>query len=123
MPGSPAHARALNWWGERVKTSKAGESVSADLSGTLKDAFFEMLPRAELTAGTLEFGTFQAIQVLHAMQAENWLHHHGGPGHRRATRIKAAMRHAFYPDSDNWKTKVWDQGCEVVEQAMASLCA
>ena len=121
MPGSPAHARAVNWWGERVKSSKAGESVSAELSGTLKSAFCEMLTHAEVTAGTLEFGTFQAIQVLHAMQAENWLHHHGGPGHRRATRIKAAMRHAFYPDSDSWKTKVWEQGCEVVEQAMQGL--
>lgn len=122
MPGSPAHARALNWWGDRVKSPRAGESVSAEPSGTLKNAFREMLPRAEVTAATLEFGTFPATQMLHAMQAENWLHHHGTPGSRKATRIRANMRHAFYPDSDSWKTRVWDQGCEAVEQAMQGLC-
>ncbi|MBE9558860.1 MAG: M14 family metallopeptidase [Proteobacteria bacterium] len=121
MPGSPAHARAQAWWGERVKTTKAGESVSADLSGTLKNAFYEALPRAEATAGTLEFGTLPALQILHAMQAENWLHNNGG-NHRSATQIISAMRHAFYPDSDTWKTRVWNQGCEAVEQAMAGLC-
>jgi len=121
LPASPAHARARNWWGDRVKSSKAGESVSAELSGTLKNAFGEMLPRAETTAGTLEFGTLPAIQILHAMQAENWLHHHGGAGHRKATRIKANLRYAFYPDSDSWKSRVWEQGCEVVEQAMRGL--
>ncbi len=121
MPDSPAHARARDWWGERVKSSKAGDSVSADLSGTLKNAFYETLPRAEVTAGTLEFGTLPAIQVLHAMQAENWLHNHGSRGSRNATRIRSALRHAFYPDSDRWKTKVWDQGYEAVEQAMNGL--
>jgi predicted deacylase len=121
MPGSPAHARTLNWWGDRVKSSKAGESVSVDLSGTIESAFREMLPRAEVTAVTLEFGTFPAIQMLHAMQAENWLHHHGGGSRRRATKIKSAMRHAFYPDSDSWKLKVWNQANEVVEQALRGL--
>ena len=121
MPGSPAHARALDWWGDRVRSTKTGESVSAELSGTVKSAFCEMLPQEEATVGTLEFGTFPAIRVLHAMQAENWLHHHGGAGHRKAKRIKATLRNVFYPDSDSWKTKVWEQGREVVEQAMAGL--
>lgn len=121
MPGSATHARAREWWGERVKSSKSGESVSVDISGTLKNAFGEMLPRAETTAGTLEFGTLPAIQILHAMQMENWLHRHGGGDHRKATRIKANLRYAFYPDSDSWKSKVWEQGCEVVEQALQGL--
>ena len=122
LPGSAAHNRATGWWGKRVRSTKAGESVSADLSGTLKEAFCETLPHAETTTGVLEFGTFPGIRVLAAMQAENWLHHWGGGNRRRAAKIKAAMRHVFYPDSDNWKTKVWEQGREVVEQAMAGLC-
>jgi len=121
MLNSEAQSRALDWWGERVRNAKAEDSVSTELSGTILNAFCEMLPRAETTAATLEFGTFPAIQVLHAMQMENWLHHHGGAGHRRATRIKAALRHAFYPDSDSWKTRVWDQGRKVVEQALRGL--
>ena len=122
-PDSPAQARARAWWGERVRNSKSGESASTELSGTILGAFCDMLPRAETTAVTLEFGTFPAIQVLHAMQMENWLPHHGGPGHRRATRIKANLRHAFYPDSESWKLKVWEQGREVVEQALRGLSA
>ncbi len=120
-PGAPAHQRAVAWWGNRVKAMKAGESVSADLTGTVKLAIGQMLPGAEVTGITLEFGTVGPIRVLRALQAENWLHHHGGPGHPRARAIKAEMRRVFYPDTDDWKARVWDQGREVVDQALAGL--
>ena len=118
----PAYQRAVRWWGEgRVKSTVKGESVSAHLSGTVNLAFARMLPEAEVTAVTLEFGTLPPMEVFRALRAENWLHHHGGPGHPAATRLKQQLLRAFYPDDDLWKCKVWEQGRLIVEQALANL--
>lgn len=116
--GAPAHERAVAWWGNRVKTMKTGESVSSELTGPIKLAFTQMLPDTEVTAVSLEFGTYPPVTVLRATQAENWLHHHGGPNHPRAQAIKSEMRRVFYPDTDAWKAQVWNQGREVVDQAL-----
>ncbi len=121
LPGSPAYERAITWWGERVKTTKTGEAVSADLRGAIKAALPDMLPRSEVTAVSLEFGTLSLVKVLRAMQAENWLHHHGARDHPRANVIKTEMRRAFYPDNKDWKSLVWKGANEVVDQAIAGL--
>ncbi len=118
-PGAPAHERAVAWWGDRVKTIKTGESVSSELTGPIKLAFTQMLHDTEVTAVSLEFGTYPPVTVLRAMQAENWLHHNGGADHSRARAIKAEMRRVYCPDTDNWKSLVWSQGREVVDQALA----
>ena len=115
VPGSPEHGRAVAWWGKRTK------SVSTDMTGTTWSVLDQMQTSAEVTAAILEFGTFPAITVLRAMQAENWLHHHGDTDHPRATAIKAEMRRAFYPDTADWKSQVWRQGREVVDQTLAGL--
>jgi hypothetical protein len=112
----------MTYWGStRIKSTKAGESVSADLTGTLKLAVAGMLPHAGVTAGSLEFGTVPPREVFRALQAENWLHHRGGKNHPLAGEIKANLLRAFYPDADEWKERVWSQGREIVEQAIAEL--
>ncbi len=121
LPGSPAYERAVTWWGDRVKTTKNGGAVSADLTGPIKVALSVMLPQSEVTAVSLEFGTFSPVTVFRAMQAENWLHHHGRPDHPRVAKIKTEMRRVFYPDSDDWKALVWHQANEVVEKALIGL--
>ncbi|MDA2916827.1 M14 family metallopeptidase [Nitrospinae bacterium AH_259_B05_G02_I21] len=119
--GSPAYEYAVAWWGDRTKSTKAGESVSIELSGTVKHALSEMLPNAEHIGVTLEFGTVPYEEVFQALQAENWLYHHGGEDNPLGKEIKAEMRRVFYPDTDDWKALVWDQGKEVVAQALAGL--
>ena len=121
--GSPQHQRAIDWWGDRVKTTKANESVSADLVGTLKLALAETLPDSEVTAGSLEFGTLPSKSVLSALIAENWLHHHGDSNDSRSASIKAELRRAFYTETDEWKTAVWEQGRQVISQALTGLTA
>jgi len=121
LPGSPAFDRAAAWWGERVKTTKDGGAASADLDGSVKSALSEFLPKAQVTAVSLEFGTHPALTVFRAMQAENWLHHHGGLGHYRAAKIKARMRRVFYPGEKDWKVQVWQQANEVIDKALAGL--
>ena len=81
----------------------------------------KMLPAAEVTAGTLEFGTFPERRVLRALQAENWLHHHGSSDQPNATKIKAELKRVFYPESGEWRDHVWQQGREIVYQGLAGL--
>jgi hypothetical protein len=119
---SLVYKRAVESWGDsKVKTTVSGKSVSVHLQATLKLAFPVMLPNAEVTAVTLEFGTLPAMKVFWALRAENWLHHHGGKGHPDAKRIKDDLLRAFYPDSEDWKSQVWKKGKEVVEQALVHL--
>jgi len=118
----PAYLRAVACWGEqRVKSTVSGESVSSQLSGTVKLAFARMLADAEVTAVGLEFGTSPPMQVFKALREENWLVHHGQEDHPQAARIKQHFLKMFYPDDDAWKQSVWEQGASTVRQALAAL--
>ena len=122
LKDSPEYHRALTIWGPTlVKTTVTGESVSAHLEASLKLAIPEMLPGAEVTAVSLEFGTLPPMEVFKALRAENWLHHHGGMEHPKARELKTCLLRAFHPESEEWKASVWSQGRQVVEQALASL--
>jgi L-ascorbate metabolism protein UlaG (beta-lactamase superfamily) len=80
-----------------------------------------MLPDAEITAVSLEFGTVEPKQAFLALRAENWLHHHGSPDYPRAKEIKEDLLRAFYPDQDDWRMQVWEHGKTVVEQVQQQL--
>jgi hypothetical protein len=92
--------------------------VSGHLDASVKVAFAKALP-GEVTAVRLEFGTEPRLEVIKALRAENWLLHRGGADHPKSKEIKIRLLRAFYPDSAEWKTEVWKQGEEVVEQALA----
>lgn len=115
---SPAYQRAAQWWGDRVKTTVSHESVSIHLPASLKLAIPKMLPKAEVTAVSLEFGTYPAKEVFWALRAENWLYHCGGENHPEAQKIKTDLLRAFYPNKETWKLQIWQQGKEVVELAL-----
>jgi hypothetical protein len=118
-PGSAAVCRARSCWGDRVESTRTGESISADLTGAGKYAFARMLPAGtEVTAISLEFGTCKPTVVFFAMQAENCLCHHGTPGDLRAKEVKTELRRVFYPDMDDWKNAAWKQSREIVAQAL-----
>ena len=121
MPGSPAYRRARRMWGERVRSSEAGESVSAPLTGTVDKAIPGFLPRAEVTFAALEAGTLPVRDVFDALRRDNFLHMHARGKHRDAEKIRRQIRAAFYPDTPRWKRLVWDAATEVVLAALKSL--
>ena len=87
------------------------------LSGTLIRGITASL-RGQVTPVCLEFGTLPPKQVFKALRAEGWLHHHGDENDPKARQIKTCLLHAFYPNSDQWKASVWNQGRDVVEKAL-----
>ena len=101
--------------------AQISKAATASLTGTTTIAVSAMLLEAEVTSATLEFGTVGPIKVLRAMQAENWLHHHGVTIEAEAKLIKARMKEVYYPETDDWKRRVWEQGQSVAMQALKGL--
>lgn len=120
-PEDPAYKRAKSWWGERVKTTVSGESLSAHLNGTLDSFLPRLVPDAETTGVALEYGTYSLEECFAALRGDNWLHIHGDPRGQGAAAIKARIRRAFYPDTDPWKDRVWSQARVVIAKALEVL--
>ena len=99
-------------------TGTDGRSSSAETSGPMKLVLPNLLPEAEVTAVTVDFGTSSAIKVFLAMRDENWLYYHGNPSTSRGKKLKTALRRAFYPEDDGWKQMVWSGAKQVVYQAI-----
>ena len=120
---SEAYKRARAWWGNTVKSPKADGAVHTGITGSLPDAFVRMFPGdTEVTAITLEFGTYDSPELFFAMQAENWLHHHATPDDPQWQRIKQEMLRVYYPSSDgHWKKMVWARAEYVLDQALAHI--
>jgi Protein of unknown function (DUF2817) len=117
---SDEYRRALFLYGEHVKSTKSlkaeDKSVSADVNGSIDNLFAN---RGIATCVSLEFGTVDVLQVLEALRADNWFHHHGNGDAHMSTRIAADMRRAFYPDSEAWRQAVLHRSAEVVSRVLA----
>ncbi len=117
-----AHARAGAWYGPALTDSDDGTSSSTRIGGNSAQALMEELPGVELTAITLEFGTQDALTVLRALQADNWLWQQGtGVDEERAAGIRALMRDAFAPEDDQWRAEILDRGGKMIGRAVAGL--
>jgi hypothetical protein len=114
VPGTPAHAGLQAIWGDEIRTTADGSSVSADLEGTLDVALRPMLAPAQVHAVALEFGTEDPLTVFRATQASSWLHVHGDPEGPDAGAIRAECLRAFFTDTPEWKRAVWTRGHDVV---------
>jgi predicted deacylase len=121
LPDSAAYKRQKKIWGDRVKSSEAGESVSAPLVGTIDKAFAAWLPAVELTFVALEVGTKPTRDVFSALRKDNWLHCFAGKDHPDAAAIRKEIRDAFYVDTPDWKRAVWNHANTVVYQALEAL--
>ncbi|HEY2070455.1 MAG TPA: M14 family metallopeptidase [Rhizomicrobium sp.] len=117
LPGSPEYVRAKALWGDRVRSSEAGESLSPPLHGTIDKAVSHWMKGKGLTFAALEVGTAPVREVFDALRRDNWLHLNAKPGHSDWNSIKRQIRDAFYPDTEVWKRKVWDHAAEVVDSA------
>jgi hypothetical protein len=112
--------RARCWWGN-LTSVETGTSTSIPLNGPIQTAFAEECPQALQTHICLEYGTRPSSQVQAALRAEQWLYRQGNVDPTERTAIKQALKDAFYPDADDWKIAVWQQGCEAYMQAIEGL--
>lgn len=120
-PDSAETMRATEWHGQAAKVIGSGESASAEIAGDWLWAAPRMLPHAQVTGISLEYGTVDSALVLEALRADNWLHNHGDPLSSEGAVIKQQILDAFYIDSDIWRGMVLGQSLMTVRQAMFGL--
>ena len=118
----PAYRLGKAWYGDSAKSTQAGVSVSAKLSGVMETGLEESLPGdCELVAYTAEFGTYDGLRVFWAMRADNWLAAHGEEDTEKGQEIKRELVEVFRPDDPEWRAKVLVEGARVVEQTRRGL--
>ena len=123
LPGSPEYVRARAIWGEMVKSSDGGESLSPALTGTLARALAAWLPEVDLTFAALEVGTRPLHAVFDALRRDNWLHNFAQETEiaALAATIARQCRDAFYVDEPAWKSQVFGLADRAVRAALAAL--
>jgi len=123
-PAGSVEARiAAALWPDVMRAEPAAGTDAALVSGLLGPAFCATLRPLPASCLVLEFGTREMVEVMLAMQAESWLHHHGDRDSDEGRAILLRMRDAFFVDEDDWKEKVCRRAQEVVDRALAGMTA
>ena len=96
-------------------------SISAQIAGDGVSAAYRLLPRAEVNATVIEFGTKPPMDVLQALRAENYLHFHGDRASPQGVAIAKQIRDVFHGDAPDWKGMALGQSLVACRQMIAGL--
>ena len=107
---------ALKLWGDRVKNTKAAESLSPDIAGSISFGMHQEVD--DLVIAGLEYGTVRSRQVLEALIADQWLHTHGDLLSPEGQTIKQHMMDAFYTDDPVWRDAVYAIAEDLVARSL-----
>ncbi len=127
----PAQSPEVRWYRETfgretVEPSAAGEPsadaepTAYDASGTLGGWAMSSLRSGRYRFVTAEFGTYPIVRVLGALRAENRAHHFARPGTPAVERAKTELLECFCPVSEQWRTRVVEQGLTIIERAIGA---
>ena len=113
-----AKHRAKAWWGNRITFTNDGSSTSSDTHGNLWQAVYDECAQAAYAGITLEFGTQPTEVVLQALRYDHWVARRRNPHDEHLEPARAAMRHAFFTDTPEWKQAVLAQTRAAAVQAI-----
>ena len=119
----PAARLAQQWWPDVVRAEPGQGADAALVSGLIGPAFVAALAPAAAVGVVLEFGTQPMSQVMLAVQADNWLHHHGERDSERGRAVARSMREAFFLDEADWQEAVCQRARAAVGDALAGMAA
>lgn len=118
-------AERAAWWartlGARIqggagRTDPAGFAARGTLAGAVRACAAQAAPEVF----TVEYGTYSALRVLHALREENRWHHYGDDGAHRA---QQRLVETFAPASDRWRRAVVVAGTRLIRAAVESMQA
>ena len=118
-----AKHRAKAWWGNCITFTEDGSSTSSDLHGNLWHAVYDECPQAAYAGIALEFGTQPTEAVLQALRYDHWVARRRDPHDEHLEAARAAMRHAFFTDTPQWKQAVIAQTRAASVQAIDGMAA
>lgn len=117
----PEFRRAKEWFGDDVKWTGGGDSVSAQVGGSLVHGAHEELGAGRLTMIGLEYGTHPIPVTMNSLRAETWLEARGDVDSPQGRRIKQALLDAFYVNEAEWKRAVVARLVGIVEHVQGRL--
>lgn len=113
----PETELAAQWWGGVMRSARP-EGADPITCGLVGLGFDEHVTWARTVSIVLEFGTLDAMEVLGAIRADNWLYGHGDRKSEKGREIGSMMRSAFFVDEPGWREKVTTRGFDVVRSAL-----
>ena len=116
-PTTNGYETARKWYGEEVKSTMQGTSVSAAITGSVAHAFSQSSPDRETIYLALEFGTVSSMEVLSALRADHWLHAVPNRDTPLRNTIMRQMRDAFYLDVPWWRAAVYGRSVDIAIRA------
>ena len=114
--GSPLYRTMQKVFGDRVASLDPDRSVAYRISGAYDTMYPRVLPKTDVYFVCQEFGTYNSVEVVGLLRAENRWHHHGKGGIDHASKLE--LKEAFNPDDESWRKEVLHRGAEVIEQGL-----
>jgi hypothetical protein len=105
-------------WGAAMTSFMDGSSTSAPLVGVNSQAVIDALPGVKTACIALEYGTVPMERVMFALRADHWVAKQTSAAPDLALAARAAMRAAFYVETDQWKDDVVRQAHEAVADVL-----
>jgi hypothetical protein len=105
-------------WGAKLTSFHDGSSTSAPLVGVNSQAIFDALGHLQLACIALEYGTVPMERVVFALRADHWLAKQTNPSPELVSATRAAVRAAFYVETDQWKDDIVRQAHEAVADVL-----
>jgi hypothetical protein len=120
-------ARANAWWNstgdQNIASDEQGTSLSSVCDGLMYNVIYEECPSVEYAGITLEFGTVSLLEVLAALQAEQWKRSQRELPTSIRNAIDEQIMQAFFCDALDWKLQVLQSSIASILQAVDALSA
>ena len=91
------------------------------VKGATIEAYVSSFPSAEVTAGTVEFGTYPPQKSLIALLQEHLLVNNPDANKPELQKIKSLLLEYHHPKDWEWRVAFWTRSKQVIRQALAGL--
>jgi Protein of unknown function (DUF2817) len=103
----PAFQYGHEVWGEAVKSTESGDSLSTKLNGLIDQGLRPLFgAHTRFFFVSAEYGTYPVTRMLRAMRSDNWLHHYANNTHPLWPSVKAEVLESFRPNQAVWRQRV-----------------
>lgn len=117
--------RVRNWFGPWTynpsQDKQPGEEGYRVVLGHTIEAYKQSFPKAEVTAVTLEFGTYSPDLTLALLLQEHLLLQGGESNIEKIQAVKAQLLEYHHPCDWEWRCAFWSRSLQVIRQALRGL--
>jgi hypothetical protein len=118
-PDSEKYQRVSQWFSGDIFTPGSDPNIPSHSIRLPFEWMEQRLAGVQATAAILEFGTFPPEEIGEIFNANHHFHVFGDPLSKDGLAWGSRYRRFCYPETEEWKRKVWQRGREVIETLLA----